>query len=290
MFDSHRCMPIVNAETAASGDDLTRPAGSRASIGWRDARNYALQLASLGIFFGCGLGVTFIAPVLRFTLGRRRALEAGRRIVRNLFGFFAWWLQWTGLFRIRFSGCEGLESLSGAIVAPNHPGLLDAVFLIARVPRAVCIMRAGLMRNPCLAGAAWLAGYIRNDRGPGLIRQCQAKLAAGDNLLIFPEGTRTRANAPGVNPFKSGFALAAVLSGAPIQTVFIERSGVYLGKETSLARAARIPIDVTVQLGDVFRAQSGESAKELSARLESYFRESLMNTDVGVRLRRGGGL
>jgi 1-acyl-sn-glycerol-3-phosphate acyltransferase len=279
-------MPTVNVETSAPAGGRAHPLGARAWPRWRDVRNYALQLASLGIFFGCGLGVTLLAPILRVTLGRERALVAGRGIVRGLFRFFAWWLQTAGLFRIEYRDCERLENLSGAIVAPNHPGLLDAVFLIARVPRAVCIMRAGLMRNPCFAGAAWLAGYITNDRGPGLIRQCERKLAAGDNLLIFPEGTRTRATAQSVNPFKSGFALAAVLTGAPIQTVLIERSGVYLGKETSLATAARIPIDVTLQPGEVFRAREGESAKALSARLEAYFRERLVNTDDGIRLRK----
>jgi 1-acyl-sn-glycerol-3-phosphate acyltransferase len=163
--------------------------------------------------------------------------------------------------------------------------LLDAIFLMAKVPRSVCIMRAGLRHNPCIAGVAWVAGFITNDRGSGLIRQCQAKLADGDNLLIFPEGTRTRADARGVNAFKSGFALAAVLSGAPIQTVLIERSGVYLGKETSLVAAARIPIEMTIRLGEVFHARPDESAKELSLRLETYFRARLANTEDGVRLR-----
>lgn len=277
-------MPTVNTETPAGGE-LARSLDARAFPRWQDIRNYALQLASLVIFFSLGLGVTVIAPILRLTLGNDRSLAVGRRIMGALFRFYAGWLQWTGLFRVRFERCEQLEQLSGAIVAPNHPGLLDAIFLMARVPRPVCIIRAGLMRNPCIAGTAWLAGYIKNDRGAGLIRQCQVKLAAGDNLLIFPEGTRTRSSARGVNSFKSGFALTAVLTGAPIQTVFIERSGVYLGKETSLISAARIPIDVTIRLGEVFHARPDESAKELSSRLETYFRARLANTDDGVRLR-----
>jgi 1-acyl-sn-glycerol-3-phosphate acyltransferase len=278
-------MPMSNVESSAAAE-LAPTLGSRGLPGWRDIRNYALQLVSLGIFFGCGLGVTLLAPVLRVALGRRRSLEVGRRFVRGLFVFFEWWLVRAGLFRIRYEGCASLDELEGAIVAANHPGLLDAVFLLPRIPRPVCIMRAGLMNHLSFAGAAWLAGYITNDRGPGLIRQCCRKLAAGDNLLIFPEGTRTRARARGVNPFKSGFALTAVLSGAPIQTVFIERSGVYLGKETSLAAAARIPIEMTIRVGEVFRAQPGESAKALSARLEAYFRAHLANTGDGVHLRR----
>lgn len=277
-------MPAVNLDPpAAEAGPLTRT--SRAPFGPRDAWNYLLQWASLALFYGCGLCVTLLAPLVRLVCGAERTPIVGRAMIRGLFRFFAWWLQWTGLFKIRFEGLEKLDRLSGCIVAPNHPGLLDAVFLIPRLPRAVCIMRGGLMRNPSFSGAARLAGYITNDRGAEMIRECEGRLRAGENLLIFPEGTRTRAHARGVNPFKSGFALAAVLTGAPIQTVFIERSGVYLGKETSLARAAEIPIRMTIRLGEVFTAQPGETAKRLSARLEAYFRSHLENGEDGVRLR-----
>ncbi len=277
-------MPIVNVETPAR-DELTASLGARAALRWRDAWNYVLQIVSVGLFFLIGFSISVAAPVLRLTLGRSRSLQAGRRILPALYKFFTRWLHWSGMFRVRFENCDALRHLSGAIVAPNHPGILDAIFLMTMVPRSVCIMRAGLKYNPCLGGAAWLAGYITNDRGSGVIRQCQAKLAAGDNLLIFPEGTRTRADARGVNTFKSGFALTAVLTGAPIQTVFIERGGVYLGKETSLVAVARIPVEMTIRLGEVFYARPGESAKELSTRLETYFRARLANTDDGVRLR-----
>lgn len=278
-------MPMLNVDSPASAGELAPPLASRRWPTGSDVGNYALQLASLAIFFGIGLGVTLVSPVVRFLIGRERAPDVGRRLVHSLFAFFAWWLRVTGLFRIRFEGCEDLADLRGAIVAANHPGLLDAVFLIPRIPRAACIMRAGLMHNLCFAGSARLAGYITNDRGPGLIRQCCRKLSMGDNLLIFPEGTRTRSRANGVNPFKSGFALAAVLGDAPIHTVLIERSGVYLGKETSLAAAARIPIEMTIRRGAVFRATPGESAKALAERLEDYFRSQLANTEDGVRLR-----
>jgi 1-acyl-sn-glycerol-3-phosphate acyltransferase len=278
-------MPMLNVESPAAGGDLAAPQTLRRLPAWRDIRNYALQLASLAIFFGLGLGITLAAPFIRLSLGRERFVRAGREIMRKFYAFYEGWLRWAGLFRIRYEGCDELKNLRGAIIAANHPGLLDAIFLLPKISRPVCIMRAGLMHNLCIAGAAWLAGYITNDRGPGLIRQCCRKLSLGDNLLIFPEGTRTRSRARGVNSFKSGFALTAVLTGAPIQTVFIERSGVYLGKETSLAKAARIPIEMTIRTGEIFRAAPGESAKALSARLEDYFRAHLANTDDGVRLR-----
>lgn len=275
-------MPAVKVDVP---QELSRPAGRRRRQ-WkpRDVWNYTLQAASVGIFFATGVAVTLVAPVVRLVLGPERSLPVGRALIRGLFRFFSWWLETVGLCRIRFEGVEKLASLRGVIVAPNHPGLLDAVFLIPHLPRAVCIMRAGLMRNPSFLGAAGLAGYITNDRGPDLIRQCERKLAAGDNLLIFPEGTRTRLHARAVNPFKGGFALAAVLTGAPIQTVLIARSGSYLAKETSLSAVAEVPVRITIRVGEVFHARPGESAKALAARLEEYFRASLENSGGEIRL------
>lgn len=274
-------MPAAKVDVSP---DMTRSPGGRIAWSMRSAANYALQAISVGVFFAGGAVMTAIAPVLRVALGPARSLAAGRSIIRGLFSFYAWWLESAGMFRLRFEGIEKLQGLRGAIVAPNHPGLLDAIFLIPKLPRAVCIMRAGLMRHVSFGGTAWLAGYITNDRGPSLIRQCERKLRAGDNLLIFPEGTRTRLHARGVNPFKSGFALAAVLTGAPIQTVLIERSGAYLAKETSLGSAAEVPIRMTIRLGEVFHAEPGESAKELAGRLERYFRRHLENTGESVRI------
>src|SRR5882757_9273121 len=106
--------------------------------------------------------------------------------------------------------------------------MLDAVVLLSVVPNTVCIVRAALIDNLCLGGAAKLSGFVANDGGPVLIRQGVEKIERGENLLIFPEGTRTHPGA--LNSFKKGFALIAAKTGAPIQTIFIEREAEYLAK------------------------------------------------------------
>lgn len=259
-----------SGSTRASLAVPNMPAPARWTVrgGWL----YFLQLVSLGWFFGGALVVSAVAPVICWLGGR----ETGARRLAALFRGYVVWLERAGLFEVRYEGIERLVDLRGAIVAANHPGLLDAVFLIGRIPRAFCIMRASLMRTRAFAGAARWAGYVTNDQGAESIRQCQAKLEAGDNLLIFPEGTRTRLGARGVNGFKSGFALTSVLTGAPIYPVIIERSGSYLGKETGLLEPAEIPIRMSIRVGEAFHPREGETAKELSRRLEDYFREQLV--------------
>lgn len=239
-----------------------------------------LQLTSLGIFFGVGTVITLAATVAGPCLARWIDEPRAQRIIQQLFAFFTWWLQTTGLLRIRFTGVEKLADSRGAIFAANHPGLLDAVIILSRMPRAICVIRSSLMEKFAFVGAARLAGYIANDHGTALVRQGIHKVRNGDNLLIFPEGTRTRTEA--VNPFKGGFALIALRAGAPIYPIVIERSGRYLAKGTPLLDAAHIPIEISVSVEEPIHPLPGETSDQFAVRIQSWFEERLVNTGEGI--------
>lgn len=245
--------------------------------------SYFRQLACLAFFAFIGLTSSGICSLILKFSGDSISASAVLKLMR---GLFLTWLRvsvsWLNVFAIEFPGAQKLQTLRGTIVAPNHPSLVDAVLLLIAVPDAACIMRAGLLQNPLLGGIARMAGFITNDRGPALIREGIKNLHAGKNLLIFPEGTRTRATA--VNPFKEGFALIAVKAGAPVQTILIERKGRDLSKGISLLTPARLPIRIRIHLGDIIHPEAGESAHELSSRLEEYFRARLENTGDDIRL------
>lgn len=244
--------------------------------------SYLRQIISLWSFFGIGLVVSPICAALSVIFGKHIPISAGQGMIRWL---FANWLKASialGVFEISIPEIEKLRGLRGTIISPNHPSLLDAVIILSLVPHTVCIMRTGLSKSPFLGGAARLAGFVTNDNGPALIRQGVEKIAAGENLLIFPEGTRTRTEA--VNPFKNGFALIAAKSGAPIQTVLIERESPYLSKGYPLMKRTKMPFRYKLHLGEVIQVQHGERAQQASAELEEYFRERLENTGPSIRL------
>lgn len=260
------------------------PASSRSGV-LRPLRLYLLQLASLAYFFAGGALVSLLAPFLR-KRNRDASHLAGQELLHRLFSGYVRWLEWAGLIRFRFHETERLSTLSGAIVAANHPGLLDAVILLSKMPRATCIMRSGLQAHPTMAGGARLGGYIRNDCGKALIVDALARLEAGENLLIFPEGTRTRDGALG--GFKKGFALMALRSGAPIHPVLIEKSGSYLGKGSALFLPTPLPIEIAVRVEDPILPEPGESASALAERVESFFRQRLVRTAHGIECRATG--
>jgi 1-acyl-sn-glycerol-3-phosphate acyltransferase len=159
----------------------------------------------------------------------------------------------------------------GLIVAANHPSMLDALVVVARLPRGVCVMKAELLRNVFLGGGARLAQYIRNDVGRGMVRDAVASLREGNQLVLFPEGTRT-VTSP-INAFKPGITLIAHLAGVPIQTVVIETASPYLKKGWPLLKAPPVPVRMRVRLGRRFAADADHRA--LLQRIERYFAEEL---------------
>ena len=128
-------------------------------------------------------------------------------------------LRASGVVKLDLSALDALRNQSGLLIAPNHPCMLDAVFIIAHVPNVACIMKAEIWDNVVLGGGARLAGYIRNDSALNMVRlaaqRCGRQSAAG-----FP---RRHPHARGRSTSQGRFRLIAKRA-APIQTVFRNHS------------------------------------------------------------------
>jgi 1-acyl-sn-glycerol-3-phosphate acyltransferase len=85
---------------------------------------------------------------------------------------------------------------AGQLILANHPTLIDVVLLMSMVERGDCVVKSQLGRNPFTRGPVRAAGFVFNDSSEGLIDDCIASLRSGNNLIIFPEGTRTSATLP----------------------------------------------------------------------------------------------
>jgi 1-acyl-sn-glycerol-3-phosphate acyltransferase len=175
------------------------------------------------------------------------------------------------MMRVDSSCLDQLKDERGLIIVANHPTMLDALLLVARLPRSACIMKADLMRNVFLGAGARLARYIRNDSARTMIRLAVQDLRRGGQLVIFPEGTRTEV--PPLDPFRPGVTLIAKLAKAPIQTVFIDTDTPYLRKGWPIWRVPPLPIRVKLRLGARFAPLANSDA--LLHQLEQYYRGPL---------------
>jgi 1-acyl-sn-glycerol-3-phosphate acyltransferase len=224
-----------------------------------------LHLLLLGLM---SLGWNLVALLLLPLLPRAVGLRIGRRMIAGGYAFFWRVASLTGMMHLHAEALDALRAERGLIVAANHPSLLDALMLVARLPHAACIMKADLVRNPFIGPGARLARYIRNDSPLGMVRLAVADLKRGGQLVLFPEGTRT--STPPLNPVGPGLTLIASRAGVPIQTVFIDTDSPYLSKGWPLWRLPPLPIEFHVRLGRRF-APGGDPAAQ-RAEIEAYLR------------------
>ncbi len=230
---------------------------------------FALLIAQLGLM---SLSWNLVAPLLTLLLPRRTGIRLGRAAISWIYRTFWRTAESVGMMRIDSSALDVLrDEPGGLIVAANHPTMLDALVVVARLPRGACIMKAVLLRNIFLGTGARLARYIRNDAGRGMVRDAVASLKEGAQLVLFPEGTRTVR--PPVDAFRPGIALIAHLARVPIQTVLIESDSPYLTKGWPLLRPPPVPVVIRVRLGERFAPEA--DYRTLLRRLEDYFAREL---------------
>jgi 1-acyl-sn-glycerol-3-phosphate acyltransferase len=237
----------------------------------RRAYEYLVLYGGLLLFALPMLIWSLCAAVLHLLLPRKVSAPLGQHALTTLFGLYLAMLKASGLVKLDLEALDALREDRSLIVAPNHPSLIDVVLVVSRLPRVVCIMKAGIGDNLLFGGAARLADYIRNSSPLGMTRSAATAVRAGSQLLVFPEGTRTR-HGP-VNAFKGGFALIAKKAGAPVQTVFIETNSPFLGKGWPLLKMPAFPLVYRARLGQRFEV-NGE-VKSFVSDLECYYRDTL---------------
>ena len=235
--------------------------------------SYCRQMLATALFFALGIIGSPAFWILHMLAGRRLSAQEGQKLVRELFRIYIAGMRALGMLRLEVRGLEALADMRGTVLVSNHPALLDALFLISHLPPTACVMRAALLRNPALCGSALLAGYVTNDSGPAFVRQGIEKIRSGENLLVFPEGTRTLH--PPLNRFKHGFAMVAARSQAPVQTIVIEYHGTHLSKGVSLFSPTEAPLHFVLRAGERFHSRPDETPPEFSRRIEAWFRAEL---------------
>jgi len=187
------------------------------------------RIAATGFCFALfGLGgmivLCLIFPLLWLLVWRQPLRQKlARDIVCLSFRFFCKVMTTVGVISYEVRGIEKLQR-RGLLVVANHPSLIDVVMLISLLRQPDCVVKASAWRNPFMLGPVSLCGFIRNQDGPQLIENCIASVRCGSNLIIFPEGTRTRLDAlreRQVNPLQRGAANISVRGRLPLTPVVI---------------------------------------------------------------------
>lgn len=229
-----------------------------------------LRFALLTLGVGCLLWTVLALP-LGLLLPRRWGMWVGRWMATLGFRLYIWLLGAIGLGRFDIGALDALRGAGPLILAVNHPGLLDALMVLSRLPNVTCIFKASLMRNPLWGAGARLAGYIRNDLFLGAVNLAVDELHHGSQLLMFPEGTRS--DPMPLGEFQVGAAYVSYRSGIAIQTIIIEQDSRFLGKGWPWLKRPDMPMHFRIRLGRRFEPPSNPKAFTLT--LHDYFKSEI---------------
>ena len=122
--------------------------------------------------------------------------------------------------RVKVSGAENLDPDRSYVFCCNHFSLIDTPVMFGNMPREFRVLaRHNLWKIPFLGWHLNRAGHIPVHRespraAARNIGEAAERLRAGQSILMFPEGGRTRQ--PVMRRFKPGAAYIAIKAQVPI--------------------------------------------------------------------------
>lgn len=180
-------------------------------------RIFAAGISYIVFALGAFVPGLYVFGLSLFPLDAQSKQDRVRRTIQLLCRFYVNFMQFMGLFTFNVDSKHKRPN-TGLLIISNHSMLIDALFVLAYVDNVCCVVKGQLCRNPITRIPVRLAGYISNET-PNFIEQACAKIAAGENVLIFPEGTRNTYDTQ--LEFKRGAANIAVISGCLILPLVI---------------------------------------------------------------------
>lgn len=180
-------------------------------------------------------------------------------------------------------GREHLPVKGPAIIAANHASHVDTLLMLTIFPaRTLARVRPAaaadyFLKGPVISGfSRHIIGIVpvardRVSAGEDILAPAREALAAGDIVVIFPEGTR--GDGERMARLKNGVArLAASCPDAPVTPIWLQGAGRVLPKGAYVP----VPMNCTVLVGAPLRYEGDRMAfmETLRERLEALHAEA----------------
>jgi 1-acyl-sn-glycerol-3-phosphate acyltransferase len=161
--------------------------------------------------------------------------------------------------RVTVEGREHVPAHGAFVLAPVHRSNMDTPYASASTYRRLRFMGKDSLWKGKAAGwfLSALGGFpvSRGTADREALRRCSEVLAAGEPLVVFPEGERK--SGPVVAPLFEGAAYLAARAGVPVVPVGIG------GSERVMPKGARVirPRKVAIVIGAPMEADSSAGAR-----------------------------
>ena len=175
-----------------------------------------------------------------------------------------------------------IDTDQACVIVANHLSLLDILILFRLFIHFKWVSKIENFRVPFIGWNMTLNSYIPLVRGERdsvieMMRAREKTLAAGNSIMMFPEGTRSPTGQ--MRAFKPGAFEIALKTGRPILPIVIEGTADALPKRGFVLRG-RHPIRISV-LEEIPAAHfEGGSAEQLTAQSQELIAKHLARTSA----------
>lgn len=162
-----------------------------------------------------------------------------------------------------------------AVIAPNHSSDIDTPLILAALPRAwrartvvgAASDRFYRKRAYAVASGLWINTFPF-DRGGDLrgLADAAELLRAGQNVLLYPQATRSAGQVDG---FRAGVARLCLATGAPILPVHVAGTALIMPKGRGLTQRGR----ATVSFGQPIFPEPDQGSDDLIGRTRAAIAE-----------------
>jgi 1-acyl-sn-glycerol-3-phosphate acyltransferase len=179
---------------------------------------------------------------------------------------------------LRVEGRERIRPDETYVMVSNHLSLLDILVLFRLFSHFKWVSKIENFRVPCIGWNMSMNGYVKLRRGDRasvveMMQACDALLAEGNSIMMFPEGTRSPTGR--MRSFKTGAFELALRNRRPILPIVITGTSDALPKRGFVLRG-RHPLRLRVLEPIPYERFAGMDAEKLTDQVRA-----LLAAEVG---------
>ena len=208
-------------------------------------------------------------------LGKHRSREEAFAFIKHV----AHRANTKGRVEVVSEGLENLPEKDGYVLFPNHQGMYDVIVFLAEFPRPFSFVAKKEVKNfPFVKQVMGALNAIPIDRkdlrqSMHVIQEMTARVDAGENFLIFAEGTRSKMGNK-MNEMKGGSFKSAVKARAPLVPVALMDSFVPFDKNSIKKVKVRVFYLAPIYYDEYKDMTTQELASMVKSRIEAKIAEN----------------
>ena len=221
--------------------------------------------------------VALLCWALTLPFDRRRV------ILHQLTCFWASLYTWLNpAWPVRVIGREKIDPNETYVMVANHQSLLDIFVLFRLFRHFKWVSKVENFRIPCIGWNMYLNQYIQLKRGDRssvavMLRACRENLAAGNSIMMFPEGTRSPTGK--LRGFKPGAFNLAMDAKRPLLPIVVHGTASALPKRGVILQG-RHQILIEVLDPIAYATFAEEEAEVFMLRVRALIRDHLEKTQA----------